>query len=147
MQAFVPLRLPFYSSHCCLHVDSLTALTPEPTPDMRLRPISFCLSTLLLCASLLSQAIAQTNTQAPVNAAPAPAVLEELPDLDVLDQPPDISIDLWERIRRGFGMQDLQIELVQDRERWYAQRPDYIQRMTARSSKYLYRDDSFHNSS
>ncbi len=105
---------------------------------MRLRPISFCLSTLLLCASLLSQAIAQTYTQAPVNAAPAPAVLEELPDLDVLDQPPDISIDLWERIRRGFGMQDLQIELVQDRERWYAQRPDYIQRMTARSSKYLY---------
>ena len=105
---------------------------------MRLRPISFCLSTLLLCAGLLSAAIAQTNTQAPVNAAPAPAVLEELPDLDVLDQPPDISIDLWERIRRGFGMQDLQIDLVQDRERWYAQRPDYIQRMTARSSKYLY---------
>ena len=105
---------------------------------MRLRPISFCLSTLLLCAGLLSAAIAQTNTQAPANAAPAPAVLEELPDLDVLDQPPDISIDLWERIRRGFGMQDLQIDLVQDRERWYAQRPDYIQRMTARSSKYLY---------
>ena len=105
---------------------------------MRLRPISFCLSTLLLCAGLLPAAIAQTNTQAPVNAAPAPAVLEELPDLDVLDQPPDISIDLWERIRRGFGMQDLQIDLVQDRERWYAQRPDYIQRMTARSSKYLY---------
>ena len=105
---------------------------------MRLRPISFCLSTLLLCAGLLSAAIAQTNPQAPVNAAPAPAVLEELPDLDVLDQPPDISIDLWERIRRGFGMQDLQIDLVQDRERWYAQRPDYIQRMTARSSKYLY---------
>ena len=105
---------------------------------MRLRPISFCLSTLLLCAGLLSAAIAQTNTQAPVNAAPAPAVLEELPDLDVLDQPPDISIDLWERIRRGFGMQDLQIDLVQDREQWYAQRPDYIQRMTARSSKYLY---------
>ena len=105
---------------------------------MRLRPISFCLSTLLLCAGLLSAAIAQTNTQAPVNAAPAPSVLEELPDLDVLDQPPDISIDLWERIRRGFGMQDLQIDLVQDREQWYAQRPDYIQRMTARSSKYLY---------
>ena len=105
---------------------------------MRLRPISFCLSTLYLCAGLLSAAIAQTNPQAPVNAAPAPAVLEELPDLDVLDQPPDISIDLWERIRRGFGMQDLQIDLVQDRERWYAQRPDYIQRMTARSSKYLY---------
>ena len=105
---------------------------------MRLRPISFCLSTLLVCAGLLSAAIAQNNNQPPVNTAPATAVPEELPDLDVLDQPPDISIDLWERIRRGFGMQDLQIDLVQDREQWYAQRPDYIQRMTARSSKYLY---------
>lgn len=105
---------------------------------MRLRPISFCLSTLLLCAGLLPLAIAQTNPQTPVNTVAAPVALEELPDLDALDQPPDISIDLWERIRRGFGMQDLQIDLVQDREQWYAQRPDYIQRMTARSSKYLY---------
>ncbi|MEN9689335.1 MAG: hypothetical protein RI998_1332 [Pseudomonadota bacterium] len=50
----------------------------------------------------------------------------------------DASIDLWERIRRGFAMPDLEVEQVQERERWYANRPDYIQRMTARSSKYLY---------
>ena len=50
----------------------------------------------------------------------------------------DIPNDLWERIRRGFGMPDLQVDLVQDREQWYAQRPDYIHRMTERSSKYLY---------
>lgn len=35
-------------------------------------------------------------------------------------------------------MPDLQVDLVQDREQWYAARPDYIERMTARSSKYLY---------
>ncbi len=46
--------------------------------------------------------------------------------------------DLWERIRRGFAMPDLQGDLVQDREQWYATRPDYIQRMTERSSKYLF---------
>lgn len=46
--------------------------------------------------------------------------------------------DLWERIRRGFAMPDLQHDLVQDREQWYAARPDYIQRMTERSSKYLF---------
>ncbi|NMM90718.1 lytic transglycosylase [Rhodococcus sp. SRB_17] len=46
--------------------------------------------------------------------------------------------DLWERIRRGFAMPDLQHELVQDREQWYATRPDYMQRMTERSSKYLF---------
>ncbi|MDB5891878.1 MAG: LysM peptidoglycan-binding protein [Polaromonas sp.] len=46
--------------------------------------------------------------------------------------------ELWERIRMGFAMPDLQSELVTDREQWYASRPDYIQRMTERSSKYLF---------
>ncbi len=46
--------------------------------------------------------------------------------------------DLWDRIRRGFAMPDLQHELVADREQWYATRPDYMQRMAERSSKYLF---------
>ncbi|SFU31170.1 membrane-bound lytic murein transglycosylase D [Polaromonas sp. YR568] len=46
--------------------------------------------------------------------------------------------ELWDRIRRGFAMPDLQNDLVTDREQWYASRPDYIQRMTERSSKYLF---------
>jgi membrane-bound lytic murein transglycosylase D len=46
--------------------------------------------------------------------------------------------ELWDRIRRGFAMPDLQSELVTDREQWYASRPEYIQRMTGRSSKYLF---------
>jgi membrane-bound lytic murein transglycosylase D len=46
--------------------------------------------------------------------------------------------DLWDRIRRGFAMPDLESDLVRDREQWYATRPDYIQRMTERSSKYLF---------
>ncbi len=46
--------------------------------------------------------------------------------------------ELWDRIRRGFSMPDLQDPLVADRELWYSSRPDYIQRMTGRSSKYLF---------
>ena len=46
--------------------------------------------------------------------------------------------DLWERIRRGFAMPDLQTPDVTEREQWYASRPDYIQRMTGRSNKYLF---------
>jgi membrane-bound lytic murein transglycosylase D len=46
--------------------------------------------------------------------------------------------DLWDRIRRGFGMPDLQSKLVPDREQWYAGRPDDIERMTERSRKYLF---------
>ncbi len=46
--------------------------------------------------------------------------------------------DLWDRIRRGYAMPDLTNDLVRDQERWYASRPDYIERMTERSSKYLF---------
>ena len=46
--------------------------------------------------------------------------------------------DMWDRIRRGFKMPDLEGDLVRDREQWYATRPDYIQRMTERSNKYIF---------
>ena len=51
-----------------------------------------------------------------------------------LEAPPD----LWHRIRRGFKMPDLDNDLVRKQEQWYASRPDYIQRMTDRSRKYLF---------
>ncbi len=46
--------------------------------------------------------------------------------------------DLWERIRRGYAMPDLDNDLVHDREQWYSARPDYILRMTERSRKYMF---------
>ena len=46
--------------------------------------------------------------------------------------------DIWDRIRRGFAMADLQNDLVRDREQWYISRPDYMQRMTERSNRYLF---------
>jgi membrane-bound lytic murein transglycosylase D len=50
-------------------------------------------------------------------------------------QPP---ADLWERIRRGFAMPNLDGDLVRQQEQWYVSRPEYIQRMTERSRKYLF---------
>ena len=47
-------------------------------------------------------------------------------------------VDLWERIRRGFAMPNLENDLVTDREQWYTTRPDYMLRMTERSRKYLF---------
>jgi membrane-bound lytic murein transglycosylase D len=46
--------------------------------------------------------------------------------------------DLWGRVRRGFALPELDSALVSDHERWYASRPDYVQRMTERSSRYLF---------
>jgi membrane-bound lytic murein transglycosylase D len=48
------------------------------------------------------------------------------------------SADLWSRIRVGFQIPDLQSDLVDLQVNWYAQRPDYVERMTTRSQKYLY---------
>jgi membrane-bound lytic murein transglycosylase D len=56
-------------------------------------------------------------------------------------QPVTVSVgrvDLWNRIRAGFRMQDLTGKLVDDRTQWYARQPDYMQRMTERGSRYLY---------
>jgi len=50
-------------------------------------------------------------------------------------QPP---ADLWQRIRRGYAMPNLESDLVRQQEQWYVSRPDYIQRMTERSRKYLF---------
>ena len=46
--------------------------------------------------------------------------------------------DLWGRIRLGYALPALETQLVTDHERWYASRPDYVQRMTSRGSRYLY---------
>ncbi|MEZ5663205.1 MAG: transglycosylase SLT domain-containing protein [Burkholderiaceae bacterium] len=46
--------------------------------------------------------------------------------------------DLWDRIRRGLRMSDLDSSLVRSQEQWYLGRPDYIYRMTDRSRKYLF---------
>ena len=46
--------------------------------------------------------------------------------------------DLWQRIRLGFKMPDLETRLADDRTRWYASQPEYLARMMHRSSRYLY---------
>lgn len=46
--------------------------------------------------------------------------------------------DLWQRIRRGFAMDPLASPMVEEREQWYAARPDYIRRFVERGSKYMH---------
>lgn len=49
-----------------------------------------------------------------------------------------IPTDLWDRIRAGYAMEDLDDELVAKWEKFYADRPDYMARIVDRSSKYLF---------
>jgi membrane-bound lytic murein transglycosylase D len=110
---------------------------------LALRFISMQLFTLrLYCFALvftffsISSANAQSNNSSANQEELQPIETKPVSNASITQV--DIPNDLWERIRRGFGMPDLQVDLVQEREQWYSQRPDYIQRMTERSSKYLY---------
>ena len=49
-----------------------------------------------------------------------------------------VPIELWDRIRRGFAMPDLDSDLARQQTQWYVMRPEYIVRMTERSRKYLF---------
>ena len=91
---------------------------------------------LVVCSPL--GLLAQTGPQATPGLNDGLSPIETMPLQSSNITEVDVPADLWERIRRGFAMPDLQVDQVQGRERWYADRPDYIQRMTARSSKYLY---------
>lgn len=76
-------------------------------------------------------------TSEPVVGTTAATVpLRTLPGLEE-NNPGDRS-DLWERVRRGFAIPDLDSDLVRKWEQWYATRPDYVQRMTERGARYLF---------
>lgn len=46
--------------------------------------------------------------------------------------------DLWQRMRNGFALSELDNPLIAKHEQWYANRPDYVARMTERAGRYLY---------
>ena len=78
-------------------------------------------------------------TTATAETGPAPAVVDPLrPDVRIDPDDADARMDLWTRVRRGFAMADLDTSHVRKSEQWYATRPDYVARMTERSSRYLF---------
>ena len=46
--------------------------------------------------------------------------------------------DVWQRIRNGYGMADLDDAVVREKMRFYTARPEYLQRVFNRSRLYLY---------
>jgi len=46
--------------------------------------------------------------------------------------------DLWQRLRDGLALPDLDNALVRKWEAYYSRRPDYVQRMTERGGRYLF---------
>ncbi len=86
-----------------------------------------------------ASAPADANAEATTPDDAAPLVVDPLrPDVRVELDDEAAHADLWARVKRGFAMPDLDNTLVRRQEQWYASRPDYVQRMTERGSRYLY---------
>lgn len=65
----------------------------------------------------------------------SPAIAEPPAEAAAPPAPPP---NLWQRIRSGFQLSNLEGPLVRDWEQWYSSRPDYVNRMVERSSRFLY---------
>ncbi|MBE0550466.1 MAG: transglycosylase SLT domain-containing protein [Rubrivivax sp.] len=121
------------------------------------------LSTALAAAALATGCASLTATEPALVAAPIAAELPAEPEFGALEvraqaQPFEADIvlaplqprsrldpeqdaersDLWQRLREGYALPALEGDLVQKWEQWYASRPDYVQRMTERGSRYLF---------
>lgn len=92
-------------------------------------------------AASASAPIVSAAASAPLDAASAapPEAADPLrPDKRVDFGDPSARVDLWERIRGGFTMPDMSNASVRKWERYYAERPDYVARMTERGGRYLF---------
>ncbi len=119
-------------------------------------------SKLLLCLCIVSPLTVGAEAPLPV---PAPAVSEvptvstevtpadwgeappppyqayEIKDPSPLPRTVDLTAspdDIWQRIRNGFMIPDLDTPLVLDRQKSYAANPEYLKRVVERSRRYLY---------
>jgi membrane-bound lytic murein transglycosylase D len=121
----------------------VSAPIPSPSPPVAAPAAAASATAVALAtpkamddAAAQSVAVAVSTPEAPV-AAPIP-VDPLRPEVRFDLDERAARVDLWDRVRRGFAMADLDNDLVRDRERWYATRPDYVARMTERGSRYLF---------
>jgi len=127
------LALPLLLLAGCGSVPPTTAvLAPEAPPVVVATPVAAAAAASAPASQVAAASTAEEQVAAPVPVDPLRP--EVRLDLDARAA----RVDLWERVRRGFAMPDLDSDLVRDRERWYASRPDYVARMTERGGRYLF---------
>ena len=85
------------------------------------------------------QALAELpEADVPLQLQPSPELLAAPAKETVVKTAVDEPADLWQRIRDGFTLEELDTPLIQSHVAWYANRPEYVRRMIERSQLYLY---------
>jgi membrane-bound lytic murein transglycosylase D len=108
-----------------LIVGSWTAHAQAPVVELLPKPVE--------------QTLAQTETPAAAGVnTDAPAIDPIRPDTRIDLDDRAARTDLWQRIRDGFAIADIDDRYVKQRERYYGSQPEYVGRMTDRGSRYLF---------
>jgi len=113
---------------------------------MQINHVFRYLSALLVAASVLAGGCASTGGEKREQSASQPERQEQ-----VVSRPPDPmgpglhvttnatpEHDVWDRIRAGYGLPEINSPYIAEYERWYARRPEYVARLVERAAPYLY---------
>ena len=92
--------------------------------------------TPLPASAAANAALAQDNDD-PASAVASP-IDPMRPDARVDLDDRSARIDLWQRIRNGFAIRDIDDRYVKQREKYFSSQPEYMARMTDRGSRYLF---------
>ena len=137
-QHIASLALPFLLLAGCASIPSPTSPSPPvAAADAAATAASATPATKSLDVAAAAS-LATVDRAGPAAVAAPTLVDPERPDVQVDVDDRATRVDLWDRVRKGFAMPDIDNDLVRERERWYASRPDYVARMTERGSRYLF---------
>jgi len=116
--------------------ETAPAAAPAVRPDVAPGPAATQPPVVVAPVAPVTPAVVATPAlpaaQPPAAATPSPAVVV------APARPIDPHRDLWARMRAGFAMPELDTPLVAEKERFYLQRPEALQRMFGRGSRYLH---------
>nr|WP_083903070.1 transglycosylase SLT domain-containing protein [Azoarcus sp. KH32C] len=113
------------------HADDDQALEPTPlAPSPEISTSQEIGGLRLPSASRSAEGISASQYQALELRDPTPRVLT----LDLTRE----ANDIWDRIRRGFGMTDLDTDLVAEQQAFYLNRPGFLKKVFERGGRYLY---------
>lgn len=97
------------------------------------------------CASLSSpdsgngtEPTGSEATYSVVGDAPFPALMQDPLVVAQLSEEPVGPPDIWQRIRDGFSLPDIEHRRIDQQLDWYARNPEYMQRVVERARPYLY---------
>ncbi|HEX4329169.1 MAG TPA: transglycosylase SLT domain-containing protein [Burkholderiales bacterium] len=97
-----------------------------------------CLVVPLALAACAGSQPAAPDTPALPTVQPLVAVEVQEAEVENVDLTAQLQTDLWQRIRDGFAIPDLNTASAQEKTAWYGAKPDYMKRSLERARPFLY---------